>query len=183
MSRIGKLPITVPSGVDVELGDGSHVRVRGPKGTLERDLPRDMTLTIDDGTVSVARPSDAPQHRALHGLTRTLVYNMVAGVSEGFTKTLEVQGVGYRAQMQGKVLALQLGYSHPITVEPPEGITLEVEGNRVRVSGIDKELVGQVAANIRALRPPQVYTGKGVRYEGERVRRKAGKAGKGAGRR
>ena len=183
MSRIGRLPIPIPDQVTVEIGDGNRIRVQGPRGTLEREVPRDMAVSIDDGAVRVARPSDQPKHRSLHGLTRTLVANMVTGVAEGFTKTLEIQGVGYRAQKQGEGLVLQLGFSHPVPVEPPAGISFDVEGNRVLVRGVDKQLVGQVAANIRSLRPPEPYKGKGVRYLGERVRRKAGKAGKGAGRR
>ncbi len=183
MSRIGRLPIPVPANVTVTVGEGNHVHVTGPRGDLQRDLPGAMTVSLDDGRVLVSRPSDAPGHRSLHGLTRTLVANMVSGVADGFTKTLEIQGVGYRAQMQGSSVGLQLGFSHPVVVDPPAGISFEVEGNRLHVRGIDKELVGQVAANIRKLRPPEPYNGKGVRYFGERVRRKAGKAGKGAGRR
>lgn len=182
MSRIGKLPIEIPSGVQIEIGADNHVRVKGPKGELERDLPREMRVDVDDGAVRVTRPDDQPKHRALHGLTRTLVYNMVTGVANGFTKSLEIQGVGYRVQKQGNALNFQVGLSHPVAVEPPDGVTFEVEGNRIDVSGIDKQLVGQVAANVRSIRPPQAYTGKGIRYQNERVRRKAGKAGKGAGR-
>ena len=158
---------------------GSHVTVRGPRGELSRDLPPDMVIHVEEGEVRVTRPSDAPQHRSLHGLTRTLVANMVTGVQEGFTKTLEMQGVGYRAQQQGDGLVLSVGLSHTVEVSAPEGVTLEVEGaNRIHVRGIDKEKVGQVAAEIRRVRPPEPYKGKGIRYAGERVRRKAGKAGR-----
>ncbi len=178
MSRIGLRPITVPDNVEITI-DGSHVRVKGPKGTLERTLHQDMIVERQDGQLLVRRPSDARQHRALHGLTRTLVDNMVVGVTTGYRKNLEISGVGYRAQLVGQSLLLQLGYSHPIRVTPPEGITFAVEGNnRVAVIGIDKELVGQEAARIRSVRPVEPYKGKGVRYAGERVRRKAGKAGK-----
>lgn len=179
MSRIGKLPIPIPDKVTVDLGEGNHIRVQGPRGALERDLPSAMVIGVAEGEVLVSRPSDKPDHRALHGLTRTLIANMVTGVADGFSKTLDIQGVGYRAQQQGQSLSLQLGFSHPIVVEPPDGIAFEVEGSRVHVRGIDKQLVGQVAANLRALRPPEPYKGKGVRYLDERVRRKAGKAGKG----
>jgi large subunit ribosomal protein L6 len=183
MSRIGKLPVPIPDRVSVDVGDDNRVHVEGPQGSLEQQLPAIITLVVEDGQVRVSRPNDEPRSRALHGLTRTLVANMVSGVSAGFTKTLEIQGVGYRAQLQGANLALQLGFSHPVVVEPPEGIAYEVEGNRVHVRGIDKQAVGQAAANIRSMRPPEPYKGKGVRYLDERVRRKAGKAGKGAGRR
>ena len=178
MSRVGRRPIAISSGVKVEI-EGSHVVVRGPRGELSRDLHPDMGLHLEDGELLVTRPSDAPRHRSLHGLTRTLLANMVAGVETGFTKTLEMQGVGYRAQQQGEKLVLSVGLSHTVEVSPPEGIALEVEGtNRIHVRGNDKEKVGQVAAEIRRLRPPEPYKGKGIRYAGERVRRKAGKAGK-----
>ncbi len=178
MSRVGRLPIAIPDKVEVEIKD-SHVTVRGPKGELSRDVPAEMRLHLEGGQLLVSRPSDAPRHRALHGLTRSLLANMIAGVESGFSKTLEFHGVGYRAEMRGDKLTLSLGFSHPVEVPSPEGITLEVEGtSRVHVRGIDKELVGQVAANIRALRPPEPYKGKGIRYAGERVRRKAGKAGR-----
>ncbi len=178
MSRIGLRPITVPANVEVTI-DGAQVRVKGPKGTLERTLHQDMIIERQDGQILVRRPSDARQHRALHGLTRTLVDNMVVGVTTGYRKDLEINGVGYRAQMVGQSLLLQLGYSHPVRVTPPEGVSFAVEGNnRVAVIGIDKELVGQEAARIRSVRPVEPYKGKGVRYAGERVRRKAGKAGK-----
>jgi large subunit ribosomal protein L6 len=179
MSRIGRAPITVPSGVDVTL-EGRRVTVKGPKGTLDRVLPPDITVRHDDGTLLVERPDDEREHRALHGLTRTLVNNMVVGVTEGFQKDLEIVGVGYRAAAQGPTtLELALGFSHPVKVEAPEGITFEVPApTRITVRGIDKETVGQVAANIRKLRKPEPYKGKGVRYAGEVVRRKAGKAAK-----
>ena len=179
MSRIGRQPIPVPPQVDV-LQEGDTLTVKGPRGTLTRQISEEIGLNRTDGVIEVTRPDDQPRHRALHGLTRSLVANMVAGVSDGFTRTLDVQGVGYRAQKQGDNLQLQLGFSHPVVVPPPDGITFDVEGqNRVHIRGIDKELVGQTAANIRFLRPPEPYKGKGVRYLGENVRRKAGKAGKG----
>jgi len=172
------MPIVLPPKVEVQI-DGSRVTVTGPRGELSRDFSPDMDINLGDGQVTVERPSDRPQHRSLHGLTRSLLANMVTGVSDGFTKQLELQGVGYRAQMQGPKLVLQVGYSKPVEVDPPEGITLAVEGNnRVLIQGINRELVGQTAANIRAVRPPEPYKGKGIRYQGERVRRKAGKAGK-----
>jgi large subunit ribosomal protein L6 len=178
MSRIGLKPIAVPANVEVTI-DGAHVHVKGPRGTLERELPSEMIIERQDGTLVVKRPTDERRHRALHGLTRTLLDNMVVGVTNGFRKELEISGVGYRAQMVGKALVLALGYSHPIRVTPPDGVTFAVEGqNRVAVVGIDKELVGQEAARIRSVRPVEPYKGKGVRYQGERVRRKAGKAGK-----
>lgn len=177
MSRIGRLPVQVPSGVKVEVR-GSRVTVTGPKGVLEADMPREITVTLNDGQVLVARQSDEPAHRAKHGLVRALINNMVTGVTKGYEKVLELQGVGYRASLQGKAITLTLGYSHPITVEPPAGIEFAVEGaNIIRVRGIDKQRVGQVAANIRALRKPEPYKGKGVRYQGEYVRRKVGKSG------
>jgi large subunit ribosomal protein L6 len=178
MSRIGRQPIALPKNVEITLGDGNHVSVKGPKGQLERDFPRTITLTREDEQIVVTRPNDEGKQRALHGLSRSLLNNMVVGVTDGFSRTLEVQGVGYRAQLQGTSLQLALGFSHPVMVAPPSGITFTVEGPRIIVSGIDKEQVGQVAANIRKLRPPEPYKGKGIRYQGERVRRKAGKAGK-----
>ncbi len=179
MSRVGKQPIPVPSGVNIEI-DGTSVVVKGPKGQLARQFNSDMRITREDGQLIVTRPSDQKDHRAMHGLSRTLLANMVIGVSTGFTKTLEIQGVGYRAQKQGVNLTLAVGFSHPVEFAPPPGIDFNVEGNnRVLVSGIDKELVGQVAANLRGVRPPEPYKGKGIRYAGEVVRRKAGKAGKG----
>jgi len=178
MSRIGRMPIVVPSKVEVRI-EGTRVTVKGPRGELSRDFSPEMAIQLGDGQITVSRPSDRPQHRSLHGLSRSLLANMVTGVSEGFTKVLELQGVGYRAQMQGPKLILQVGYSKPVEVDPPEGITLAVEGaNRVLVQGINRELVGQMAANIREVRPPEPYKGKGIRYQGETVRRKAGKAGK-----
>ncbi len=178
MSRIGRMPVEITSNVQVDLGDDNLVTVKGPKGELKRQFPPAIRLTREDSTVVVTRPNDEGKVRALHGLSRTLLNNMVVGVTNGFTRTLEVQGVGYRAQMQGSNLQLALGFSHPVIVTPPDGISFSVEGPRILVSGIDKERVGQVAANIRKLRPPEPYKGKGIRFEGERVRRKAGKAGK-----
>ena len=178
MSRIGKQPVPVPPSVQVQV-EGTSVTVRGPKGELHREFHQDIRIHQDDAQLIVTRPSDQPRHRALHGLSRALLANMVAGVESGFSKTLELHGVGYRAQQMGENLQLSVGFSHPVEVKPPPGITLEVEGtNRVRVHGIDRELVGQVAAEIRRVRPPEPYKGKGIRYEGEHVRRKAGKAGK-----
>jgi large subunit ribosomal protein L6 len=178
MSRVGRQPIALSPEVKVEI-EGSHVTVRGPRGELSRDLHPDMHLDLEDGELRVTRPSDAPRHRSLHGLTRALVANMVAGVQTGFTKTLEMHGVGYRAQQQGERIVLSVGLSHTVEFSPPEGVVFEVEGtNRIHVRGIDKEKVGQVAAEIRRVRPPEPYKGKGIRYAGEHVRRKAGKAGK-----
>ena len=178
MSRIGRSPVPIPSGVDVSVS-GNHITVKGPKATLESDFHPEMTVSITDGVLTVARPTDARTHRALHGLTRSLIANMVQGVTEGFSKVLEIQGVGYRAAAKGTNLELAVGYSHPVPVEAPEGITFVVETpTRVVVSGADKQLVGQIAADIRAHRPPDPYKGKGIRYEGEYVRRKAGKAAK-----
>ena len=177
MSRIGRKPIVVPAGVEVTL-DGQHVRVKGPRGELSRTLHRDVSVRREDGQLVVERPSDQPEHRSLHGLSRTLVANMVEGVTAGFTKTLEIVGVGYRAETKPFGLTLALGYSHPIDYKAPEGITLRaVNPTTVEVSGTDKEVVGQVAAEIRSLRPPEPYKGKGVKYQGEVIRRKAGKAG------
>lgn len=178
MSRIGKLPITVPTGVDVAL-TGSHLSVKGARGTLERSLPTQMRINVADGVITVERPSDTTLHRSLHGLTRTLVYNMVEGVSRGFTRDLDLVGVGFRATKQGSDLVLTLGYSHPIRYTPPEGITIDVPApTQISVSGADKEVVGQVAAKIRSFRKPEPYKGKGVLYRGEVIRRKAGKSGK-----
>jgi len=180
LSRIGKLPVQVPSGVKVTLAPG-HVKVEGPKGQLERTLPADITIKQQDGELVFERPDDGYRHRALHGLVRSLVANMVDGVSKGFTKNLELVGVGYRAAKQGEELVLSLGYSHPIKFKPPKGISIEVQDpTKFSVNGISIEDVGQVAANIRKLRPPEPYKGKGVMYRGEKVRRKPGKAGKGA---
>ncbi len=178
MSRIGKLPIPVAKGVQVDI-DGSTVKVKGPKGELSRHFPRGVSFALEDGRVVVQRESDEKPVKALHGLSRSLLANMVTGVSEGFTKSLELQGVGYRVQQAGPKITLSVGYSHPVEVAPPPGIELQVDGTtRLHVRGIDKELVGQVAADIRKVRKPEPYKGKGIRYVGERVRRKAGKAGK-----
>jgi large subunit ribosomal protein L6 len=176
MSRIGKLPVPVPDGVDVKVDDLS-VTVKGPKGELSQTMPEGVSIAVEDGEVVVTRDSDARTHRARHGLVRSLVANMVTGVSDGYTRTLELVGIGYRAVPKGSDLELQVGYSHPVLIEAPEGISFEVpQPTRVVVSGIDKVLVGQIAANIRKVRPPEPYKGKGIRYEDERVRRKAGKA-------
>ena len=178
MSRIGRAPIDIPSGVTVTVGADNLVKVKGPKGELSRVIHPDMKITVEGAVVTVARPSDDKQHRSLHGLSRSLIHNMVVGVSEGFTKTLEISGVGYRAAKQGKNLNLSLGFSHPVVVEPPEGITFECPSATViTVSGISKEAVGQVAAEIRAHREPEPYKGKGIKYAGEHIRRKEGKAG------
>jgi large subunit ribosomal protein L6 len=180
LSRIGKLPIAVPDKVTVTVGPG-HVKVEGPKGQLERTLPAEISVTQTDGQLVFERPSDDYKHRALHGLVRSLVANMVIGVNTGFTKHLELVGVGYRVAKQGDEVVLSLGYSHPIRFKPPEGISIDVaDPTKFSVSGISIEDVGQVAANLRRLRPPEPYKGKGVMYRGEKVRRKAGKAGKGA---
>ena len=178
MSRIGRLPITVPSGVDVTI-DGRTLTVKGPKGSLTRELHPDMTVAREDDRLLVTRPTEQKTHKQLHGLTRTLVNNMVVGVTDGYRKSLEITGVGYRAAKVGEKLQLNLGYSHPIEIEPPTGISFEVENpTHLAVLGIDKELVGQVAAQVRSTRKPEPYKGKGVRYAGEYIRRKAGKAGK-----
>ena len=175
MSRIGRMPVPVPSGVNVNV-QGDSVVVKGPKGQLTVPLNKRLTLDMGDGELTLSRPSDARDDRAQHGLARSLINNAVVGVTEGFTRNLEIRGVGYRAQMRGGALELSLGFSHPVVVEPPEGIAIATpEQTRITVSGIDKQLVGQTAANIRALRPPDSYHGKGVRYEGEQVRLKAGK--------
>ena len=180
MSRIGKLPIQLPAPVKVTLQPG-HVKVEGPKGQLERTLPADITVKQVDGQLVFERPSDDYKHRALHGLVRSLVANMVIGVNEGYTKHLELVGVGYRVAKQGDEITLSLGYSHPIKFKPPAGVTIDVQDQtKFSVSGIEKEAVGQVAADIRGFRPPEPYKGKGIMYRGEKVRRKAGKAGKGA---
>ena len=179
MSRIGRLPVPVPAGVDVTI-NGNEVTVKGPKGTLSRTIAQPLSVTRqEDGTILVTRPNDERESRSLHGLSRTLINNMVVGVTEGYSKQLEIVGTGYRAAQKGTGIELSLGFSHTVTVEPPEGIDLKVEGNlKIIVSGISKERVGEVAANIRKIRPPEPYKGKGVRYAGENVRRKVGKAGK-----
>ena len=180
MSRIGKQPITIPEGVKVEL-QGERVTVTGPRGTLHQVVHPRMRITIEDGTVSVQRPSEERLDKSLHGLTRTLIANMVQGVTQGFEKRLEIQGVGYRAALQGNDIELQVGFSHPVRIPAPEGIEFEVPApNRITVRGIDKQLVGETTANIRKVRKPEPYKGKGIRYEGEYVRKKAGKAAKGA---
>ena len=178
MSRIGKLPVVVPAGVEVKIGEGNLLTVKGPKGTLERKLSADMNIAMEDGQIVVTRPSDLKKHRALHGLTRTLIHNMVVGVTDGYKKELEVNGVGYRASKAGKVLTLNLGYSHPVEMTDPEGIESTVDGNKIIVSGIDKEKVGQYAAEIRDKRRPEPYKGKGIKYADEVIRRKVGKTGK-----
>ncbi|MBQ1080326.1 MULTISPECIES: 50S ribosomal protein L6 [Nocardiopsis] len=178
MSRIGRLPLSVPKGVEVTI-NGQDVTVKGPKGELKHTIAEPITVSFEDGIVTVARPDDKPENRSLHGLTRALVANLVEGVSKGYAKTLEIHGVGYRVQARGSNLEFSLGFSHPVVIEPPEGITFRVEKPTIlHVEGIDKQLVGQVAANIRGLRKPDPYKAKGVRYKGEHIRRKAGKAGK-----
>ncbi len=181
MSRIGRLPVEIPSGVQVDL-NGSHVRIKGPKGELQRVFSSQIGITMEKNELNITRNSDEPAERALHGTTRAVLANMIHGVSMGFTVILEVEGVGYRAEMDGKNLALHVGYSHPVKMEPPAGISFETDAKtrQIRVLGFDKELVGQIAANVRKVRPPEPYHGKGIRYQGERIRRKAGKAGKGA---
>jgi len=185
MSRIGRAPISVPPKVQVTWTDENFVTVKGPKGELSSQVDPDLSLKLEDGSLSVTRPSDSKQHRSKHGLYRTLVNNMVEGVTKGYTKQLEIHGVGYRAAKVGENLVIQVGYSHPVEVQPPQGITLNVEGidpatkaTRISVSGIDKQLVGEIAAQIRRIRKPEPYKGKGIRYAGEAIRRKAGKAGK-----
>ena len=179
MSRIGRAPVILPKGVDVKI-QGSTVSVKGPKGELQRTFPTDVQIALEDGKIVVRRPSDEARYRALHGMTRALINNMVVGVSAGFEKVLEVNGVGYRAEVTGKNLVLHVGYSHPVTMEPPSGISFDVDARtrQIKVMGIDKEAVGQVAANIRLVRPPEPYKGKGIKYLDEKIRRKAGKAGK-----
>jgi large subunit ribosomal protein L6 len=175
MSRIGRQPLPIPDGVSVDVGAGS-VEVKGPKGELSQTVSPDLTVSVDDGVLMVARPTDRGEHRALHGLTRSLIANMVAGVTDGFQKTLEIQGIGYRARLQGKSLELSVGYSHTVSMPAPEGIEFEVpQPTQIIVRGIDKQLVGETAARIRRVRPPEPYKGKGIRYEGEHVRRKVGK--------
>ena len=176
MSRIGRQPIAVPAGVEIKI-EGSSVSVKGPKGETSRVLNKDMIIKLEDSTITVDRPTDNKEHRSMHGLTRTLISNMVVGVTDGYTKTLEINGVGYRAQKKGKVLELHLGYSHNVEMEDPEGIETVVEGNKILVKGIDKELVGQWAADIRDKRKPEPYKGKGIKYDYETIRRKVGKTG------
>jgi large subunit ribosomal protein L6 len=180
MSRIGRLPVVIPPHVDVDV-DGTFIKVKGPKGTLEFKFPADMSLSIENGIINVKRPSDDRSHRALHGTTRALIQNMVTGVSTGFERILEINGVGYRAEVQDKNLVLNLGYSHPIVVEPPEGIAFDVDlkTRQIKVMGPDKQKVGQMADDIRKKRPPEPYLGKGIKYLEEKIRRKAGKSGKG----
>lgn len=179
MSRIGRLPVAVPAGVEITIGEGNLVTVKGPKGTLERKLSADMHIALEDGQLTVERPSDLKKFKALHGLTRTLIYNMVVGVTDGYEKILEINGVGYRAAKTGKTLDLTLGYSHHVFMDDPEGVETILEGqNKIIVRGIDKEKVGQFAAEIRTKRPPEPYKGKGIKYSDERIRRKVGKTGK-----
>ena len=179
MSRIGRMPIAVPAGVTVDIAENNKVTVKGPKGTLERVLPAEMTIKLEGSEVIVTRPSDLKKMKSLHGLTRTLIYNMVVGVTDGYEKVLEVNGVGYRAAKKGKVLTLSLGYSHPVEMEDPEGIETVLDGqNKIIVKGIDKEKVGQYAAEIREKRAPEPYKGKGIKYADEVIRRKVGKTGK-----
>lgn len=176
MSRVGKVPVPVPDGVEVHV-EGSAVHVKGPKGALSDRFDPDFEITAGDGRITVRRPTDQARHRAMHGLIRSLIANMVEGVSQGFEKRLEIRGVGYRADQKGSSLVMNVGYSHPVVVDPPEGIELQLESpTQIRVSGVDKQLVGQIAAEIRQIRPPEPYKGKGIRYLGEEVRRKAGKA-------
>lgn len=179
MSRIGLKPIAIPAGVEVKINDNNYIVVKGPKGQLEQQLHRDMKINIEDNEITVVRPTENKKHKSLHGLTRTLIANMIEGVTKGYSKTLEIVGVGYRAQKQGKKLVLTLGFSHPVEMEAPEGIEIEVPANnKIIVKGIDKQKVGNYAAVIRELRKPEPYKGKGIRYEGEVIRRKEGKTGK-----
>jgi len=179
MSRIGKLPVIIPAGVTFTLDDGNLLTVKGPKGELTRKLSADMNIAQEDGQLVISRSSDLKRHKALHGLTRTLINNMVVGVTEGYIKRLEINGTGYRAAKSGNKLTLNLGYSHPVEMTDPDGVTSEVDGTtKIAIIGIDKEKVGQYAANIRAKRPPEPYKGKGIKYDTEHIRRKAGKSGK-----
>ena len=178
MSRIGRMPIAIPAGVTVELAENNQVTVKGPKGTLSRVLPSEMEIKVEGSEVTVTRPNDLKKMKSLHGLTRTLIHNMVVGVTDGFTKELEVNGVGYRASKAGKKLTLNLGYSHPVEMEDPEGLESTVDGKKIIIKGIDKEKVGQYAAEIRDKRRPEPYKGKGIKYADEVIRRKVGKTGK-----
>ena len=178
MSRIGRMPIAIPAGVTVELAENNQVTVKGPKGTLSRVLPSEMEIKVEGSEVTVTRPNDLKKMKSLHGLTRTLIHNMVVGVTDGFTKELEVNGVGYRASKAGKKLTLNLGYSHPVEMEDPEGLESTVDGNKIIIKGIDKEKVGQYPADIRDKRRPETYKGKGIKYADEVIRRKVGKTGK-----
>ena len=178
MSRIGRMPIAIPAGVTVDVAENNKVTVKGPKGTLERVLPSEMEIKVEGAEVTVSRPNDLKKMKSLHGLTRTLIHNMVVGVTDGYEKKLEVNGVGYKAAKSGKKLTLNLGYSHPVEMEDPEGIETVVEGNNIIVKGIDKEKVGQFAAEIRDKRRPEPYKGKGIKYADEHIRRKVGKTGK-----
>ena len=178
MSRIGRMPIAVPAGVTVDIAENNKVTVKGPKGTLERVLPAEMDIKLEADVITVSRPNDLKKMKSLHGLTRTLIHNMIIGVTEGYVKDLEVNGVGYRAQKQGNKLVLALGYSHPVEMVDPEGIEVKVDGNKISVVGIDKEKVGQYAADIREKRAPEPYKGKGIKYVDETIRRKVGKTGK-----
>ena len=178
MSRIGNKPIAVPAGVEVKI-EGQHITVKGPKGTLEREIHKNISVTMEDNTIKVTRPNNEAKNRSLHGLTRTLISNMIEGVVNEYKRELEINGVGYRAQKKGNKLVMNLGYSHPVEIDPPEGITFDVPApNQIIVRGIDKEVVGQTAAVIRTKRPPEVYRGKGIKYVEEHIRRKEGKAGK-----
>lgn len=179
MSRIGRLPVVLPKGVEAKV-EGTHLTVKGPKGSLEHTFPSDMRITLDNDTLKVERPSDESNHRALHGMTRALINNMVVGVSAGFERVLEINGVGYRAEMDGKTLVLYMGFSHPVRFEPPMGISFETDAKtrQIKIKGYDKQNVGQVAADIRKIRPPEPYHGKGIKYIEEKIRRKAGKTGK-----
>ena len=179
MSRIGRMPIEVPQGVEVKLGAGNEITVKGPKATLSRVLHPEMQVALENGVITVTRPSENKTHKSLHGLTRTLINNMIVGVTEGYTKTLEINGVGYRAQKQGNKLVMNLGYSHPVEMEEPEGVKVEVpNANQIIITGSDKQAVGQFAAVVREKRPPEPYKGKGIKYSDEVIRRKEGKTGK-----
>lgn len=179
MSRIGKKPVPIPAGVDIAVAEDNMVTVKGPLGQLKQQMPQAIDISVEDGQALVARPSDAKEHRSLHGLTRSLLANMVEGVTKGYVRNLEIVGVGYRAALQGKDINLTIGYSHPVVIQPPQGVEFEVPApNRISIKGIDKQVVSQAAAEIRAVRKPEPYLGKGIKYEGEQVRRIAGKAGK-----